>query len=58
MAESLLVIEDEEGLALSLEDRFESEGYTVTVRHNGIQGEERARKEKYDCIILDIMLPG
>lgn len=58
MAETLLIIEDEEGLALSLEDRFESEGYTVTVRQDGIEGEETARSNTYDCIILDIMLPG
>mgnify|MGYP006294219575 FL=1 len=58
MADSLLIIEDEEGLALSLEDRFESEGYSVTIQHNGIHGEETARNERHDCIILDIMLPG
>ncbi len=58
MSEKVLIIEDEEDLALSLEDRFESEGYTVRVRHNGLEGEAAAKAGGYGCIILDIMLPG
>jgi two-component system, OmpR family, alkaline phosphatase synthesis response regulator PhoP len=53
----ILIIEDEEGLVLSLEDRLQAEGYRVTSRRDGISGEEEARSGKYDLIILDVMLP-
>jgi two-component system alkaline phosphatase synthesis response regulator PhoP len=53
----ILLIEDEEGLVLSLEDRLAGEGYSVESRTDGKSGEEEARKGGYDLIILDVMLP-
>ncbi len=53
----ILLIEDEEGLVLSLEDRLGNEGYSVVSRFDGKNGEEEARSGFYDLIILDIMLP-
>ena len=55
---SILIVEDETGLVLTLQDRLESEGYSVASASNGIQGEEKARSCGHDLIILDIMLPG
>jgi two-component system alkaline phosphatase synthesis response regulator PhoP len=55
--ERLLLVEDEPGIALTLEDRLVAEGYRVTVRHDGIRGEEEARSGAYDLLILDLMLP-
>jgi len=55
--ENLLIVEDEPGIALTLEDRLVAEGYQVAVRHDGIQGEEAARTGTYDLVILDLMLP-
>jgi len=57
MAE-ILIIEDEPGLQLTLEDRLTAEGYGVTVRGDGISGQEEAVTGKYDLILLDVMLPG
>ncbi len=54
----ILIIEDEPGVQITLEDRLTSEGYQVVVREDGIQGEEEAAKDFYDLILLDIMLPG
>jgi len=53
----ILIIEDEEGMVLSLEDRLRSEGYRVASRRDGKSGEKEARSGRYDLIILDIMLP-
>ena len=57
MAE-ILIIEDEKGVQITLEDRLVSEGYTVSVCGDGIEGENRAKNCSYDLILLDIMLPG
>lgn len=55
--EHVLLIEDEPGIALTLEDRLTAEGYRVTVRHDGIKGEEAVRTEAPDLLLLDLMLP-
>jgi len=55
--EKILIIEDEEGMVLSLEDRLSSEGYRVASRSDGKSGEKEARSGRYDLIILDVMLP-
>ena len=57
MDEKILIIEDEEGLVLSLEDRLRSEGYRTVSRRDGESGEREARSGKFDLIILDVMLP-
>jgi DNA-binding response OmpR family regulator len=57
MTEKILIIEDESGLVMALQDRLESEGYLVDSRYDGKSGESAAASSQYDCIILDIMLP-
>jgi two-component system alkaline phosphatase synthesis response regulator PhoP len=54
----ILVIEDERGLAVTLTDRLESEGYLVDVARDAPSGLERAQGERWDLILLDLMLPG
>ncbi|TCS35697.1 response regulator transcription factor [Reinekea marinisedimentorum] len=58
MTKTLLIIEDEAGIAFMLQDRFESEGYSVVHKDNGPEGEAYARQNSVDVILLDIMLPG
>ncbi len=53
----ILLVEDEEGLILTLTDRLESEGYEVVSKSNGQEGFETACSESFDMIILDVMLP-
>lgn len=55
--ERVLLVEDEPGIALTLEDRLTAEGYVVTVRHDGIRGEAEARTGGHHVLILDLMLP-
>lgn len=54
----VLIVEDEPGLVLTLTDRLESEGYAVESATDGPGGLERAAAEKWDVILLDVMLPG
>jgi DNA-binding response OmpR family regulator len=53
----ILIVEDEPDMVLGLKDNFEFEGYEVLTASDGASGLERARKEKPDLLILDIMLP-
>jgi two-component system alkaline phosphatase synthesis response regulator PhoP len=53
----ILIVEDEPDMVLGLKDNFEFEGYEVVTAADGLAGLERARSQKPDLIILDIMLP-
>ncbi len=53
----VLLIEDEVGLALSLSDRLMSEGYLVQGAATGRSGYAAAIRERFDLILLDVMLP-
>lgn len=54
----VLIIEDELGIQIILEDRLVTEGYEVTIIGDGIDGENEALKNQADIILLDIMLPN
>jgi len=53
----VLIVEDEPDMVLGLKDNFEFEGYEVVTASDGAAGLERARAQKPDLVILDIMLP-
>src|SRR5688572_16301190 len=53
----LLLVEDEQGLVLTLTDRLESEGFEVVTASDGKAGLEAASTESFDLILLDVMLP-
>jgi two-component system alkaline phosphatase synthesis response regulator PhoP len=54
----ILVVEDEPGIALALEDDLTMEGYRVETVGDGVTAAKKAREEKFDLILLDVMLPG
>lgn len=54
----VLVIEDELNLARFIELELKHEGYAVTLSADGENGLEKALKQDYDCILLDLMLPA
>jgi len=54
----ILVVEDEPGIALGLEDDLKMEGYEVEVLGDGAEAARRARQAAFDLILLDVMLPG
>jgi DNA-binding response OmpR family regulator len=54
----ILVVEDEPGIALGLEDDLKMEGYDVEIVGDGMAGARRARETAFDLILLDVMLPG
>jgi two-component system alkaline phosphatase synthesis response regulator PhoP len=58
MNSNILLVEDEPGLVLTLSDRLRSEGYTVEAILDGAAAVERATRDPFGLIILDVMLPG
>jgi DNA-binding response OmpR family regulator len=53
----ILLVEDEDSLAIGLEYNLSEEGYAVTIASDGRQALNYIDTEQYDLIILDIMLP-
>jgi two-component system alkaline phosphatase synthesis response regulator PhoP len=53
----LLLAEDEPALVLTLTDRLVSEGYDVEAVPDGAAAVEKARKEPFDLLLLDVALP-
>jgi len=53
----ILVVEDEPAIAFGLQLDLKSEGYDVVIESDGESALQRARKEAFDLILLDVMLP-
>jgi DNA-binding response OmpR family regulator len=54
----LLLVEDEAKVRRSLQKGLEEEGYEVVAVDNGDDGLRAATTGPFDCLILDLMLPG
>ncbi len=54
---NVLLVEDEQGLIITLTDRLRSEGFDVDVAVDGKSGFEKGLNGNYDLILLDCMLP-
>lgn len=58
MNRKILIVEDEKNIARFIELELKHEGFDVTVSYNGRDGLEKALSENFDCLLLDVMLPG
>jgi len=54
----VMVVEDEEALAVGVRDALEHAGFSVDVEFDGANALERIRQAKPDLVVLDLMLPG
>lgn len=54
----ILIIEDEASLRELIERTLRNEGYVVESANDFISAETKISGYSYDCILLDIMLPG
>ena len=55
--DSILLVEDEYALRMTLGDRLRKEGYVVDCAADGEEGFAKATQLPFDLIILDVMLP-
>ena len=58
MNKTVLVIEDEPGIAMAIQDELEFEGFHVHVAQDGIAGLRSVLESPPNLILLDLMLPG
>ena len=54
----ILLVEDEPGIAMALEDDLTMEGHQVELAGDGLTASKLAREKSFDLILLDVMLPG
>ena len=54
----LLVVEDDRKVASFIQKGLEEEGCAVDVLHDGDDAAVQAQMIDYDCVVLDLMLPG
>ena len=54
---SILVVEDEPAIAIGLRDDLTLEGYRVDVAGDGLAAMDAIARNRYDLILLDVMLP-
>mgnify|MGYP001491002833 CR=1 FL=1 len=57
MKSRILVVEDEKKLADVIKLYLKNEGYEVINTYDGISGENAIENEKFDLVILDVMMP-
>ena len=54
----VLVVEDDQRVAGFIQKGLEEEGLAVDVLHDGDDAGVQAQMVDYDCVVLDLMLPG
>ena len=53
----ILVVDDEKLLVKGMKFNLENEGYQVECAYDGAAAVELARSDRFDIIILDVMMP-
>jgi len=54
----ILIIEDEENIALALKEDLELEEYEIDVLTSGDEACQKVQADDYDLVLLDLILPG
>lgn len=58
MSKTILVVDDERDIRISLTGILEDEGYQVTSAASGVEALESVRQDIPDLVLLDIWMPG
>ena len=58
MTHSILLVDDDGALVTVLADRLKVEGYRVEAAADGAEALERVKRDPFDLLILDLVLPG
>jgi DNA-binding response OmpR family regulator len=57
MAKKILIADDEQNIVISIEFLLRREGFEVVVAGDGEEALAKARSEKPDLLLLDVMMP-
>lgn len=54
----LLIVDDQQGIRLLLNEVLKKEGYATYLAANGIEALNIAEEHELDCVLLDMKIPG
>lgn len=54
----LLIVDDQQGIRLLLNEVMKKEGYATYLAANGIEALSFAEEHEMDCVLLDMKIPG
>lgn len=57
MTKKVLIVDDEQNIAISVKFLMQREGFDVLVAHDGEEGLACVRAERPDLVLLDVMMP-
>ena len=57
MSYKILVVEDDNQIQELIVEFLSSQDYDVDVANDGVEGYEKFKENKYDLVILDVMMP-
>ena len=55
---SILIVDDQDGIRLLLNEVFQSEGLITYTAPNGVEALRIFNEKKMDCVLLDVKMPG
>ena len=55
---SLLIVDDQKGIRLLLDEVFRREGFKITLAANGMEALQAVEREIPGCVLLDMKMPG
>ncbi|AIM16432.1 MULTISPECIES: response regulator [Neobacillus] len=58
MKEKILIVDDQFGIRILLNEVFQKEGYQTFQAANGVQAIELVKKNSPDLVLLDMKIPG
>mgnify|MGYP001034159188 CR=1 FL=1 len=58
MAKKILIVEDDKFLRELISRKLQQQGFSVSEAVDGTEGLQKAKEEKPDLILLDLILPG
>jgi CheY-like chemotaxis protein len=58
MAYSVLIVEDEQAISRVLDLKLKQLGVTTMLASDGVSALELIKSQTFDCILLDLILPG
>ncbi len=53
----ILLAEDDATMGLNIQKAMADQNFTVDLAHDGLMAEKMLKKNRYDCVILDINMP-
>ncbi|WP_034259956.1 response regulator transcription factor [Aequorivita capsosiphonis] len=54
----ILIVEDDHTLSLNISDALNADGFFPEVVYDGLLAERMLKKKRYNCIVMDVNLPG